>query len=439
MNDIGWRILDSLLIILDWYILYTFVENIAVRKGDRLKSILFSISLGGVMCVCRLMGIGANIRMLISTVLAVIFVSIGYELKTKKAILLSVFYSLLIIGMDVIGIVAVFYLHGLKNMGIIIEQNIYTIQAMFISKVAMYICVYTIIRLIKVYKDVPKEYFMYAFIPVTANIISIFVNIGNLKPTKILTLNSIMAAASTLLIIFATVISIIIIGKLVKESKDKVKYELVQEKLGLQYKYYRGIEEEQEKVRKLYHDMRNHISCIQLLANSEAANSYIKKIEEQLNGVEKYYDTGSHLVDIILKDKQKEAEDKKIEFIAELDFGKCDFIEMIDVTSLFSNLINNAIEACDKITDQAVKKTIKLKGTYINNFFVLCSSNSKTNKVQIVKDRFITDKEDASIHGLGIKNIKTAVYRYGGEVTITYTEEEFLVKVLIPLNQEKVS
>lgn len=439
MNDIGWRILDSLLIILDWYILYTFVENIAVRKGDRLKSILFSISLGGVMCVCRLMGIGANIRMLISTVLAVIFVSIGYELKTKKAILLSVFYSLLIIGMDVIGIVAVFYLHGLKNMGIIIEQNIYTIQAMFISKVAMYICVYTIIRLIKVYKDVPKEYFMYAFIPVTANIISIFVNIGNLKPTKILTLNSIMAAASTLLIIFATVISIIIIGKLVKESKDKVKYELVQEKLDLQYKYYRGIEEEQEKVRKLYHDMRNHISCIQLLANSEAANSYIKKIEEQLNGVEKYYDTGSHLVDIILKDKQKEAEDKKIEFIAELDFGKCDFIEMIDVTSLFSNLINNAIEACDKITDQAVKKTIKLKGTYINNFFVLCSSNSKTNKVQIVKDRFITDKEDASIHGLGIKNIKTAVYRYGGEVTITYTEEEFLVKVLIPLNQEKVS
>lgn len=439
MNDIGWRILDSLLIILDWYILYTFVENIAVRKGDRLKSILFSISLGGVMCVCRLMGIGANIRMLISTVLAVIFVSIGYELKTKKAILLSVFYSLLIIGMDVIGIVAVFYLHGLKNMGIIIEQNIYTIQAMFISKVAMYICVYTIIRLIKVYKDVPKEYFMYAFIPVTANIISIFVNIGNLKPTKILTLNSIMAAASTLLIIFATVISIIIIGKLVKESKDKVKYELVQEKLDLQYKYYRGIEEEQEKVRKLYHDMRNHISCIQLLANSEAANSYIKKIEEQLNGVEKYYDTGSHLVDIILKDKQKEAEDKEIEFIAELDFGKCDFIEMIDVTSLFSNLINNAIEACDKITDQAVKKTIKLKGTYINNFFVLCSSNSKTNKVQIVKDRFITDKEDASIHGLGIKNIKTAVYRYGGEVTITYTEEEFLVKVLIPLNQEKVS
>ncbi|MCU9814610.1 GHKL domain-containing protein [Paraclostridium sp. AKS73] len=94
-------------------------------------------------------------------------------------------------------------------------------------------------------------------------------------------------------------------------------------------------------------------------------------------------------------------------------------------------MLDNSIEACEKIND--CNKYISLEGKIIENFFVLKAENSKANKINIKDRKVITDKKDKFLHGLGIKSIKQSVKKYNGEVVIDYTEDKFILNILIPI------
>ncbi|MCU9808281.1 GHKL domain-containing protein [Paraclostridium sp. AKS46] len=94
-------------------------------------------------------------------------------------------------------------------------------------------------------------------------------------------------------------------------------------------------------------------------------------------------------------------------------------------------MLDNSIEACEKINDGS--KYIYLEGKIIESFFVLKAENSKANKINIKDRKVITDKKDKFLHGLGIKSIKQSVKKYNGEVVIDYTDDKFILNILIPI------
>ena len=96
-------------------------------------------------------------------------------------------------------------------------------------------------------------------------------------------------------------------------------------------------------------------------------------------------------------------------------------------------MIDNAIEACNKIHSNECKKYIKLRGTIVNDFFVIKCENSKVNKISEVKNRFITDKKDDFFHGIGINSMKTSVEKYKGSLAIDHSDYKFVVNIYIPI------
>ncbi|NGT96949.1 sensor histidine kinase, partial [Clostridium perfringens] len=106
-----------------------------------------------------------------------------------------------------------------------------------------------------------------------------------------------------------------------------------------------------------------------------------------------------------------------------------------DICTIFSNCIDNAIEACKKIKDN--NRYISLKGNCVNNFYVIKIENSKTNKIKKLNGDFLTDKKDKFLHGIGLKNIRLALEKYNGEIIIEPLDDKFILKMLIPINQEK--
>ena len=62
---------------------------------------------------------------------------------------------------------------------------------------------------------------------------------------------------------------------------------------------------------------------------------------------------------------------------------------------------------------------------------------SKTNKIKKLNGDFLTDKKDKFLHGIGLKNIKLALEKYNGEIIIEPLDDKFILKMLIPINQEK--
>ncbi|WP_371025245.1 ATP-binding protein [Paraclostridium ghonii] len=230
------------------------------------------------------------------------------------------------------------------------------------------------------------------------------------------------------------ILLLMVVFKTIKDIKEKSEENLLKEKIDMQYKYYLNLKESKNKVKRLYHDMNNHMLCINSMsADKEDINKYIDNIRKDLKQFKEIYNTGNMILDIILNEKQNICNENNIDLICDINFSKCDFIEMTDVCSIFSNILDNAIEACNKVSRG--KKYIKIRGTVVKSHYVIICENSKTNKLQIKNNKIITSKKDKFIHGIGLKSVKSSLKKYYGELEIQDFENKFLLQIYIPLNK----
>lgn len=207
-----------------------------------------------------------------------------------------------------------------------------------------------------------------------------------------------------------------------------------------EFEYYSRLEEEQERIRLLYHDINNHIACIKEVAKEQGElTQYINALEREVQISKQTYQTGCKVVDAILRQKSIVCDKKQIELRVKLNLAACDFIEAMDLCSIFANALDNAIEACDKITHSSIKKYILMESQVIRGFLVIKVKNSKEHMNKWRNDSLITQKEDKRLHGLGLKNIKRALDKYEGEYIIKEEINEFYLKVVIPMQQAKCS
>ncbi|MEE0727471.1 MAG: ATP-binding protein, partial [Clostridium saudiense] len=115
-----------------------------------------------------------------------------------------------------------------------------------------------------------------------------------------------------------------------------------------------------------------------------------------------------------------------------INISKLGFIKDIDICAIFANALDNAIEACMKI-DNDLEKSIQVKATYINGFAIIKFTNTKVNEIKFSDKRIQTSKDNKKIHGIGISSIKYIVGKYNGEVIVNYSENEFILKIMIPI------
>jgi sensor histidine kinase regulating citrate/malate metabolism len=109
------------------------------------------------------------------------------------------------------------------------------------------------------------------------------------------------------------------------------------------------------------------------------------------------------------------------------------YIQDTDICAIFANALDNTIEACIKI-DNEVEKKIEVKATYMNEFAIIKFTNTKVNDIKFSDERIQTNKNDKKIHGIGLSSIKCIVSKYNGEVIVNYSDNEFILKIMIPIN-----
>ncbi|WP_242854249.1 sensor histidine kinase [Paraclostridium sordellii] len=366
-----------------------------------------------------------------------------YKIDTKKSITNSVIYTLVYILIEC----SIYWILQLSSRYIalnLLELNL------IITFIVVFTCIYFFDKLQKFYDN--KRYYIYIILTIAVNlVIVLFFNISEKKIGdlySVLVKNNLEYISLVDTIMFSLymknifpyllfIINVILISifiNSIKSEKEKVKTQFLNEKLDMQYKYYLMAKESQEKMKKVYHDMNNHMENIKRLKdNSEDVNKYINNIEDEVKNVKNIYSTGNLLLDIILYEKSKVCMESNIDFKVGIDFSKCEFIEMIDITSIFSNLIDNAIEACNNINDKNINRYITIKSTFIKGYYVIRCENSKMNKVILKNNKIFTTKRDKFFHGLGLENIKSSVKKYDGELKIKNDDYKFISSIYIPI------
>lgn len=430
-----WEVINTSLFIIDWIIFKFLLDSTGNKKTSNTNSLALIIIAIMFALADNILDMPGNISILVFIIVGTIFCKFNYESNLSRSIILSLIFASMLMGVESLSASFVVLANSISDVKILLESNIYTLEVIIISKILLLIAVLSIIRYLNLFENIRRRDALYIFIPIIANIVILGVVFGySLNGIKSILINNNLLLFISILIFGSSISLIMVIEKVIIGNKLTLENRIIKEKIYMQYNYYIRLEENQNRVRKLYHDMKNHISCISnICKDNDLANEYIENINVELSNLNNNFNTGNMILNVILDEKNSICISKGIKFRSNIDFTKCEFIDMVDVCSVFSNALDNAIEACDKIEDKNTEKKIELKSTYINNFLVIKIENSKVNEIIRNDNNIVSNKKDSFVHGIGLSNIKSTIKKYSGEVIIDYSENYFIMKIMIPL------
>lgn len=229
--------------------------------------------------------------------------------------------------------------------------------------------------------------------------------------------------SSVLAIIFTVQLLYIKNYTLLKKVEQQEQFTI--NRMNEQFCYYREKEEDEKRVRALYHDMKNHLLILEK-QNSQEVKQMAADLRRQISDYEDYVHTGNDFLDVIIRDKVKKAKEQGIDFLAVIDFTAGDFIEPLDISTIFGNALDNALEASVKLPPEQRLITVKA-GCNHDMLMIVFENNAVMGKMKG------TSKEDEFLHGFGIPNIRKAVEKYNGECVIRQENGMFVMKHIIPL------
>ena len=200
-----------------------------------------------------------------------------------------------------------------------------------------------------------------------------------------------------------------------------------------QLEMYKSISENFDNQKRKTHEYKNQISCIESLLDKKQYSKleeYVKKINGFLNNEPDTINTNNVIVNAILNTKYQEADAKGIVFVFRVNDLSDLKIKDEDVVTILSNLLNNAIEACETCEG---KKVIKFKFIKEDDMTIIAVKNTFNYDVKYENGEIKSTKTtNVDEHGVGIKNVLKSIEKYGGSYVIEDKNKEFFFSIIIP-------
>lgn len=185
-----------------------------------------------------------------------------------------------------------------------------------------------------------------------------------------------------------------------------------------------------DKNRQLIHDMKNHLAVIREYAeeeNSEGIKKYLDGMTPIFTSADMGVWTRHRILDLILSQKKQRAERQGIRFEVQAEATQELVLQDSEICSVFGNLLDNALEACEKIEDGSRWIWVRIRSQRQMLFIEIANSISEVPHKK--KGRFVSTKGNASEHGYGLKSVERIVDQYEGMILYDVDEAKFQVEI----------
>lgn len=209
--------------------------------------------------------------------------------------------------------------------------------------------------------------------------------------------------------------------------------ELYQQQEQMQYRYYETLEEKYQASRKLIHDFQNHLMVLEKLyqgGDAQAGKVYAGELQQKLGKLGRTYYSDQKMLNIILNEKIPQAKAAGIRTEVMLGEFPENALPDVDITTIFSNLLDNALEAASQAGPDAF---LSLTTDSHGDFLVIRMQNSMTGSLRKQRGTLLSTKRGHE--GLGLSSVKRVVEKHGGTVKITKPEQMFEVNLVIPIER----
>ena len=242
---------------------------------------------------------------------------------------------------------------------------------------------------------------------------------------------------------------------------DKIDIEQKQkEQYRSQVTFYQMLEEQYRSLERIRHDMKNHIIGLQSLIDNlgwdEKSNKFnceicLRQTRNYLHrladagGIE-YSDelTGKSIIDALLYYKHKQAKDNHIHWECDVHIPSECPIDDFDLCVIFGNLLDNALEACLKMSPaddrfinihaHIVKKCLLIEIT--NSAEMITSPAKEVKQSDNVNNHIRSNNDTKQLgymkHGIGLRNVKDTIDKYNGTLDIGADDNIFRISILLP-------
>lgn len=389
----------------------------------RRRTFVYSL-IGALIIVCiNTIKIVSFISSLMFMIMYIIIQWLIYGEQKKRAVFLVFLYGMTITAVEFVVIYVALFLTHQRT---IEEQSPTRYIGMVISKVILVTVIMIIDKIVSKRRIISGKYAAIigcvAFFIFASNFSIIYLGLKQ-QDSNVALISTIFFVADMIL----GVLLLYFILKLADSYEKQKNIELVEMQNRMLSKSLEDTERAFDLWRESIHNYKNNIITLaQLTEQGKTAEvkEYLKDEIQQLGIKMNYAMTGNKVIDAVLATKKNSAEHKGINFYANGNIPDKCVIDDIDFTNIIGNLLDNAIEAAEKVENGNVSIVIKPQKKFI---IIKVKNSYDGNKNNELK----TTKKDKEYHGIGLKSIKRIVEKYQGEFELEFKEKEVETTALL--------
>lgn len=359
-----------------FYISWIFIEVILLCQYDYLSLI--------VMTICSMFLIG-NLDMIFSTSIRIVAMQAGLLVGDKSIVVLSSFITLAFL-------VGIIFFIPRKNNGhlkqIGIKYFIFVLGISFANNLVVSL--------------------LWEFI--------LNKNFGDNSSTLIIVY---------IVIFFGILMQISLILKLaVANNVYSEKDQMNKYYLKLQEERFLYLEEKERETKKFRHDVRQHMYMIGSLCkegNLTELEEYVEEMHVKIEKISNGIVVNNGVVETVLNQVYILCKKKNINFIVKGHIPTECNIELFDLCTIFSNLMQNAYEAASECEQGVIRVTIR----YDENVICIKEENTFIKEREKEGQNLITNKRDKDNHGFGVINITECIKKYNGTLKHEIIRDDF--------------
>ncbi len=220
--------------------------------------------------------------------------------------------------------------------------------------------------------------------------------------------------------------------ELLQQVGEAVEEHTLRNMLELQYNQYKVSEESMALVSQKYHDLKHQIKLLKDGISTESSREYLDQMLTDIKQFEAQYKSGNRVLDAMLNAESMKCIAKGIEFTCVADGEALSFMNPMDISALFGNALDNAIESAEQIQDEK-ERLIYLAVDRQKNFLRIYVENRYSGRVTFRHHLPLTTKNDTNLHGYGVKSMKQIAEKYNGSIRAEAEDGWFKLSVLIPV------
>ena len=218
----------------------------------------------------------------------------------------------------------------------------------------------------------------------------------------------------------------------VKMADEKNYYEkqliALEQQAKVQYEYYLTQTKKYDQTVQILHDVNKHIKAIEGLYGAEQGNTageYAAEIRELLKPLIPVQYTENPILNILLTDKESVMREKGISVTIKVDNVNLNFLAPIDITTIFGNLLDNAIEAAEKLEGE---KYISIK---IGSYHKMIAASIENNCGEVKWKNGFPVSAKGKGGGIGLLNVQSSVKKYDGNLILKSDGNKFIAELFL--------